>query len=176
MAELRVGVLSCSDSRACGEAEDLGGRRIVELCEERGWLAVAYHVCPDDPESICTSLLEMCDLDEVDVAFTIGGTALGPRDVTPESTKRVCERMVPGLAEMIRARTVTSEPDLMLSRATAGVRGHTLIVNLPGGDEHAVDAFYVVADQLERASEMLHTPWTPGNETDVPYEVPAEER
>lgn len=176
MTELRVGVLSCSDSCASGDREDLVGRRIAELCEDRGWLTVAYHVCHDDPESICTSMLEMTDLDEVDAILTIGGTALGPRDVTPESTERVCERMVPGLAEIIRTRTTAADPDLMLSRATAGVRGHTLIVNLPGGGEHAIDAFWVVAGQLEHASAMLHRPWTPTNETDMPEDVVAEER
>lgn len=174
MTELRVGVLSCSDSCASGHAEDVVGRKIVELCEENEWLVIAYHVCHDDPESICTSMLEMTDLDEVDAILTIGGTALGPRDVTPESTERVCERMVPGLAETIRARTAASDPDLMLSRATAGVRGHTLIVNLPGGGDHAIDAFWVVAGQMERASEMLHRPWTPANETDIAEQ--AEER
>lgn len=155
MGDLRLGILTCSDSRAEGIKEDDAGRWVVDVCEERGWLVVAYHVCPDDFECITTSVIEMADVDEVDVVLTLGGTGIGPRDTTPEATERVCERMVPGLAEEIRSGIASASPQLMFSRATAGIRGNTLVVNLPGGEEPTAKAFGLIADQLEYASEMI---------------------
>lgn len=155
MGDLRLGILTCSDSRAAGEHEDLAGRWVLDACEERGWLVVAYHVCPDEFECITTSIIEMVDVDETDVVLTLGGTGLGPRDVTPEATERICERMVPGLAEEIRRGTTSTDPHLMFSRATAGIRGETLVINLPGGERPTADAFTLLAGQLEYASAMI---------------------
>ncbi len=157
MGELRLGILTCSDACAEGRAEDAAGGWIVDVCEERGWLVVAYHVCPNDFESITTSLIEMVDVDDVDVALTLGGTGLGFRDTTPEATDRICERMVPGLAEEIRSGAIAAHPQLMFSRAVAGIRDRTLIVNLPGGEEPTAMAFGVIADQLEYASGMIRS-------------------
>ena len=155
MAELRIGVLTCSDTRSKGEAEDTAGRALIELSEAAGWLVVAYHVCPDDRESISASLMEMCDVEDADIVFSCGGTGLGPRDVTPEATMAVAERPVPGIAEFLRAESLKVTKRAMLSRATAAQRGHTVIINLPGSEKAARESFGFVAPQLEHAVEMV---------------------
>ncbi len=155
MAELRVGVLTCSDTRSRGEAEDTAGRALIDLVEERGWLVVSYHVCPDDRECIAASLMEMCDIEEADVVLTCGGTGLGPRDVAPEATGDVAEREVPGIGEHLRAESLRVTKRAMLSRGTAAQRGRTLIINLPGSEKAARECFGFVADQLEHAADMI---------------------
>lgn len=155
MAELRVGVLTCSDTRARGEAEDTAGRALIELVEERGWLVVAYHVTKDDRESIGASIMEMADVEDADIVLTCGGTGLGPRDVTPEATLDTAERLVPGIAEAIRSESYRVTKRAMLSRGLAAQRGATLIINLPGSEKAARESFGFVADQLEHAVEMI---------------------
>lgn len=155
MQPLRVGVLTCSDTRSAGEAEDTSGKAIIALSEERGWLPSAYHVVPDDEESIAAALIEMADVDEVDVLLTTGGTGLGPRDVCPEVTLRHADRAIPGIAEAIRSESLKITKRAMLSRAVAAQRGRTLIINLPGSEKAVREAFAIVADQLEHAVEMM---------------------
>lgn len=154
MAQLRIGILTCSDTRAEGRAEDTAGKALMELAEARGWVVVAYHVSVDDRESIATSLMEMSDVAEADVVFTCGGTGLGPRDVTPEATEDVSERMVPGIAEALRAESYKVTKRAMLSRGIAATRGATLIVNFPGSEKATRESFGFVADQMEHAAEM----------------------
>ncbi len=153
--DLRVGVLTCSDTRAAGDAEDTAGKELMRLCEERGWLVAAYHVCPDDAERIHDLLVEMSDSHHVDVILTCGGTGFGPRDVTPEATERVIEKRTPGVAEAIRLESLKITGRAMLSRGTAGIRDSTLIINLPGSRKAASESFGFVADQLEHAVEMM---------------------
>lgn len=153
--DVKIAVLTCSDTRAAGEAEDTAGQALIDLVKERGWRVVAYHVCPDDSERIAALLVEMADIDGADVVLTCGGTGLGPRDVTPEATERVCERRVPGVAEHIRAESLKVTPRAALSRATAGLRGTTLIINMPGSEKAARESFGFIADQLEHAVEMM---------------------
>lgn len=155
MAELRIGVLTCSDSRSKGEAEDTAGRALIELVEERGWLVVSYHVCPDDRECISASLMEMCDIEEADIVLTCGGTGLGPRDVTPEATFDVAEREVPGFADLIRMESLKITPRASLSRGVSAQRGRTVIINLPGSEKAAREGFGFVADQFEHAVDMV---------------------
>lgn len=155
MGELRIGVLTCSDSRASGEHDDDAGLEIIAACEERDWLVVAYHVSARDIESITTSIGEMADMDRADVIITLGGTGLTPRDVTPEATEAVCDRLVPGLSEIVRCACV-GENSFALSRATAGVRDKTLVVNLPGGLGPTHAAFEALTRQLENAVSQLH--------------------
>lgn len=154
-AELRIGVLTCSDTRSAGEAEDTAGRALIDLIEERGWLVVAYHVCPDDRECIASSLMEMADVGGADVVLTCGGTGLGPRDVTPEATRDVAPRLVPGIAEYVRAESLRITPRAMLSRAVAAQRDDTLIINLPGSEKAARESFGFLEGQLEHAVEMM---------------------
>lgn len=155
MAELRLGVLTCSDTRAAGAAEDTAGKALIDLAEERGWLVAAYHVTPDDAEAIGVSIAEMSDIEDVDIILTCGGTGLGPRDVTPEITRQLCDRLVPGIPEYIRMRSLEVTKRAMLSRGAAGQRGMTLIINLPGSEKAARESFGFIADQLEHAVEMM---------------------
>ncbi|MCX8006669.1 MAG: MogA/MoaB family molybdenum cofactor biosynthesis protein [Coriobacteriia bacterium] len=152
---LRIGVLTCSDTRAAGEAEDTSGKALIELAESRGWLVAAYHVVPDEAEAIALAITEMCDVDEVDVLFSTGGTGLGPRDVCPEVTMSLAQRAVPGIAETIRAESLATTRRAMLSRGVAAQRGKTLIINFPGSEKAVRQAFAIVADQLEHAVEMM---------------------
>lgn len=155
MSELRIGVLTCSDTRSAGEGEDTAGHVLMDLVGEHGWLVVSYHVCPDDRECIGASLMEMADVDEADVVFTTGGTGLGPRDVTPEATLDIAEREAPGIAEYVRQRSAEVTGRAMLSRGVAATRGRTLIINMPGSEKAVRESFGFVADQLEHAVEMM---------------------
>lgn len=156
--DLRIGILTCSSECAQAEREDTLGTRMVDACESLGWLVVAYHVCQNDPESVAASLIEMAEADEVNVVFTLGGVGLEPSDVVPDMTQRICERDVPGIAEAIRARIMATDSQLMMSRGTAGIRGRTLIINLPGTEKPAFEAFDFVVGHLARAVDAIETP------------------
>lgn len=155
MGDLRVGVITASDSCHSDTREDLSGRVIIETCEARGWEVVGYDVCPDDCEAIVASMIEMADVASADVILTTGGTGLGPRDVTPEATLAACQRLVPGIAEAMRAESLAFTKRAMLSRAVAAQRGSTLVVNLPGSVKAVRETLAVVVDQLEHAVEMM---------------------
>lgn len=148
-----MGILTCSDTRS--EAEDTAGAALRSLAAERGWEVVAYTICPDEESCIAEALIEMADAVKADVVLTCGGTGFSPRDITPEVTERVAGRRAPGIAEYIRARSLAITPRAMLSRGTAGVRGTTLIVNLPGSEKAVRESFGFVADQLEHAVDMM---------------------
>ncbi len=156
MAELKIGVLTCSDTRSRGEAEDTAGAALVELAQERGWRVVAYQVTPDDLERISALLCEMADSDGADIVVTCGGTGLSLRDVAPEATLAIADRPVPGIAEYIRAESFKVTARASLSRAVAAQRGTTLIINVPGSEKAAREAFGFIAPQLEHAVEMMH--------------------
>jgi len=155
MASLRVGIMTCSDTRFAGEAEDTSGRALIDLCAERGWSVVAYHVVPDEAEVIAVKLVEMADIDCVDVVLTTGGTGLGPRDVCPETTLAACDREVPGIAQAIRAASLVITDRAMLSRGVAAQRGRTLVINLPGSEKAVRESFAVVVGVLEHAVDMM---------------------
>lgn len=154
MAKLRIGILTCSDTRSRGEAVDTAGPALKALAEERGWQVDAYRIEPDDRDYIARAIVEMADRQGIDVVFTCGGTGLGPRDVTPEATRDVCPRDVPGIAEAIRAGSLAVTRRAMLSRAVAAQRGTTLVINLPGSEKAARESFGFVADQIEHAALM----------------------
>ncbi len=154
MPELRIGVLTCSDTRSTGEAEDTAGPALVALCESCGWTVSDYRICADDHDTIAAALVEMADVLGSDIVLTCGGTGLGPRDVTPEATRSVAARDVPGVAEHIRAESMRVTKRAMLSRAVAAQRGTTLIINMPGSLKAATEVFAFIADQLEHATDM----------------------
>jgi len=155
VSALRVAVVTCSDSRAAGEASDTAGAALVSLAEGRGWTVVSSEIVPDDVEAVSCAIVAAADGIGADVVLTTGGTGLGPRDVTPEATLAACDREVPGIAEAIRARSLEVTGRAMLSRGVAGQRGLTLVVNLPGSEKGAREAFGFVADQLEHAADMM---------------------
>lgn len=153
MAPLKVGVLTCSDTRA--EADDTSGAALTRLCAERGWERTAYAIVPDEADAISSAIVRMADDAGCDVVLTTGGTGLSLRDVCPEATLAVADREVPGIAEAIRAGSMRITGRAMLSRAVAAQRGRTLIVNLPGSEKGAREGFGMIADQLEHAVEMM---------------------
>ncbi|MBN2846851.1 MAG: MogA/MoaB family molybdenum cofactor biosynthesis protein [Coriobacteriia bacterium] len=155
MCAVRIGVLTSSDTRAAGKAADTSGKALIGLSEARGWEIAAYHLVPDDRDRIAAALVQMADVDACDIVFTTGGTGIGPRDVLPETTRAVADREVPGIGEVIRGESLKITSRAMLSRGTAGQRGSTLIINLPGSEKAVRESFGFVADVLEHAVEMM---------------------
>ena len=152
---IRAGVLTASDKRSAGTAEDLSGRAIRELLEPREVTIEAYEVIPDEQSQIAALLRDWADERRLDLILTTGGTGLAPRDVTPEATLAVIDREVPGLAEAMRAISLAKTPHAMLSRAVAGLRGRTLIINLPGSPKAVRECLEVLLPVLPHAVETL---------------------
>lgn len=146
--QLVIGVLTLSDKGARGEREDISGQVIQEMVANLGRVT-HYRVVPDDLEQIVSVLVEWTDSDKLDLILTTGGTGLSPRDVTPEATLRVIDWQVPGIAEAMRAASMQVTPHAMLSRALAGVRGRTMIINLPGSPKGVRENLAVVLPALE---------------------------
>jgi len=154
---MRVGILTVSDRSFRAEREDLGGpalRRAVSEGQPGAEIAAAV-IVPDEREQIAAQLIEWCDAEKLDLILTTGGTGFAPRDVTPEATLDVIERHAPGLAEAIRQESLRITPHAMLSRGVAGIRGRTLIVNLPGSPRGAVESLTVIMPVLPHAVELL---------------------
>ena len=152
---LRFGILTLSDRSSGGERPDLSGPALADFIRARGWVVTSVDLLPDSRELITSRLLEWCAGGELDVILTTGGTGFAPRDVTPEATREVIERDAPGVVEAIRAESLKFTPHAMLSRAVAGIRGRTLIINLPGSPKGAVESLQVVAGVLEHAVQLL---------------------
>ena len=151
---LKFGVLTVSDRCARGETEDRSGPVMAGILSPLGEIAAA-RIVPDEKEEIVAALTEFCDGLQCDFVFTSGGTGFAPRDVTPEATRAVIEKDVPGIPEAIRAESLKITPRAMLSRAMAGIRGKTLIVNLPGSPKAVRESLAVVLPILEHAAETL---------------------
>lgn len=152
---MRAAILTVSDRCARGEAADASGPAVREALEEFGAEIVESALVADEAGPIKERLTRWSDQMSADVVFTVGGTGLGPRDVTPEATEAVLDRRVPGIAEAMRAGSLTKTRYAVLSRATAGVRGKTLIVNLPGSPRGARECLELVLPVLEHAVEMM---------------------
>jgi molybdopterin adenylyltransferase len=152
---MRVSVLTISDSVAAGKAEDRSGPSVIARCRELGWAIASSGVRADDRASIEAFLKETADANATDAILTTGGTGLGPRDVTPEATEAVVERLIPGFPEQMRAAGLQKTRRAILSRATAGIRGTTIIINLPGSPRGAIESLDAIADLLPHAVDIL---------------------
>jgi molybdenum cofactor synthesis domain-containing protein len=150
----KLGILTSSDKGSQGERKDTSGATIRELLSPIAE-AAAYEVVPDEVDVIADRLRRWADELALDVIVTTGGTGLSPRDVTPEATLSVIERVVPGMAEAMRREGLRHTPMAMLSRAVVGVRGRTLIVNLPGSEKAVRENLEVLLPVLPHALEML---------------------
>ena len=152
---LRFGILTLSDRSAKGERADASGPALADLIYAQGWSVTKQAILPDDESTIRTALIEWADSGEVDIILTTGGTGFAPRDITPEATRAVIERDAPGLAEIMRAESLKKTPHAMLSRAVAGIRGRTLIVNLPGSPKGALENMQTILPVLPHAVQLL---------------------
>jgi molybdopterin adenylyltransferase len=153
--EARYAILTVSDKGSRGEREDRGGPVIRQVVEEIGGEVAVYEIVPDEKPSIQQALISWADDLGVDVILTTGGTGLAPRDVTPTSTLEVIDYEVPGIPEAMRAESLKKTPNAMLSRMVAGVRGQTLIVNLPGSPRAVQECLDVIKAALPHAVETL---------------------
>lgn len=156
-----VGILTISDKGSRGEREDLSGPEIRQALSSLPARVEAYEIIPDEEEIITRKLIEYADRKGLNLILTTGGTGLSPRDVTPEATRKVLDKEVPGIAEAIRAEGLKITPTAMLSRALAGIRGRSLIINLPGSPRAVRENLMVVLPALKHALEK-----TQGDPTD----------
>lgn len=155
---VRAAILTLSDKASRGERVDTAGAAVRELLGEIGAVVTRYRVLPDERELIAATLREWADAGDVDLIVTAGGTGLSPRDVTPEATLAVVDYVVPGMAEAMRAAGLRQTPMAMLSRGVFGVRGRTLIVNLPGSEKGVRENLSVLLPVLPHAVETLQGP------------------
>ena len=151
----RAGIVTLSDKGAAGEREDKSGAVIKEILESAGYEVVSRSLLPDEEEALKTELIRLSDQVQCDPVLTTGGTGFSRRDVTPEATMAVAERNAPGIAEAIRAYSMTVTKRAMLSRGVSVIRGGTLIINLPGSPKAVRESLEYVLDTLPHGLDIL---------------------
>lgn len=152
---MRFGILTISDRSWRGERPDLSGPALAEAVRAQGWQVLETGILPDEAQVIAQKLADWADSAHFDVILTTGGTGFAPRDVTPEATRQIIERLTPGLDEAMRAASLKIHSHAMLSRAVSGIRKRTILVNLPGSPRGAVENLLVIAPALPHAVELL---------------------
>ena len=152
---IRFAILTISDRSWAGERDDLSGPALESLIQNTGWKVCIKDILPDDMELIKAKLIEWCDSGQLDVIVTSGGTGFSPRDITPEATLAIIERNAPGLSEAMRSASLKITPHGMLSRGVSGIRGNSLIVNLPGSPKAAVENLQTILEVLPHAVQLL---------------------
>lgn len=150
----KVGLVTVSDKGAQGERRDASGMVLAKMVQAQGWQVITTRIVSDDLEAIIGVLTELCDLG-LDLVLTTGGTGMSPRDNTPEATTAVIERPMPGFPEAMRHQTARITPRAYLSRGVAGIRGQTLIVNLPGSPKGARECLEVILPILPHGLQIL---------------------
>lgn len=148
-------VITLSDKGFIGEREDLSGPAIREKLQEKGYEVIEAILLPDGIETLRRELMRICDEKKPDLILTTGGTGFAPRDVTPEATLQVADRLVPGISEAIRATSMQITPRAMLSRGVSVIRGKTLIINLPGSPKAVRESMEVFMDVIPHAIDLL---------------------
>ena len=152
---MKVAILTVSDRSAAGDRDDVSGLLIKERIEAQGWQVQFYSIIPDDGSEIEKFLIEWSDSGEIELILTTGGTGFSRRDITPEATLSVIERVVPGIPEVLRQEGLKKTPHAMLSRAVAGIRAKTLIVNLPGNPKAVKESLPILLPVLPHAIKLL---------------------
>ena len=151
----RVAILTVSDRCSNGKQEDLSGPAIADCLRASEHALAWYGIVPDEQEEIMDKLKYLCEFVDVDIILTTGGTGLSPRDVTPEATLQLADRVVPGIAEAMRAQTAAQAPRSMLSRGVVVAHGHKLIINLPGSPKAVRECMCVILPVLDHAANVL---------------------
>lgn len=151
----KVAVLTISDKCSQGKREDKSGKIVQEIIKQLPAEIVKYEIIPDEPEMIKRMLIDFCDTLKVDLVLTSGGTGFTPRDFTPEATREVIEKEVPGIPEAMRVECLKITKRAMLSRAISGIRGKTLIVNLPGSSQGAKESLEAILGGLAHGLDMI---------------------
>ena len=152
----KFAVLTVSDSCSSGESKDKSGKIIIEIVKGINAECVKYDIVPDEVEMIRERLLEYCDSSKVDVIFTTGGTGLGPRDVTPEATRDISEKIIPGISELIRLEGSKKTKNAVLSRGISATRGKTIIINLPGSPKGVEESLQAIISLIPHALDMIY--------------------
>ncbi len=152
---IRIGILTVSDRSFRGERDDASGPVLVEMAKKQDWGVVETLIVPDELGVLRDTLILWADSGDMDIILTTGGTGFSPRDITPEATRSVVDKLAPGLTEAMRAESLKVTPHAMLSRSVAGIRGRALIVNLPGSPKAARENLDVVLPVLEHAVQLL---------------------
>ena len=152
---MKAAILTLSDKGARGERIDESGPRLAAWLADRGVQTVQMLVIPDDLDTIAATLIEWTDSGLSNLILTTGGTGVSPRDVTPEATLRIVERVIPGIGELMRLKSLEKTPMASLSRAMAGVRGRVLIINLPGSPKGALENLEAVWPVISHAVEKI---------------------
>ncbi|EDQ01316.1 molybdochelatase MogA, involved in Moco biosynthesis [Shewanella benthica] len=161
MTKAKIGIVTVSDRASAGVYEDLSGKAIIEVLNEyltSEWEPV-YEVIPDEQDVISATLIKMADEQNCSLIVTTGGTGPSKRDVTPEATEAVCDRMMPGFGELMRAESLKFVPTAILSRQTAGLRGDTLIVNLPGKPKSIRECLDAVFPAIPYCIDLMNGPF-----------------
>lgn len=151
----KAAILTISDRSFAGKRPDQSGPLAAEILIKNGYQVIAQKLVPDELEAIKTALCELSEQDEMRLILTTGGTGFAPRDVTPEATLAVCDRIVPGIPEAMRAASLKITPKAMLSRAQAGIKNQTLIINLPGSPKAVQENLDAILPALSHGLELL---------------------
>lgn len=152
---MRVGIITSSDKGFKGERVDISGQKIAEICENNGYKVEEIVILPDDINELSKKMIEFCDIKNYDLVLTTGGTGFSIRDITPEATKMVIDREAPGIAEAMRFYSLQITKRAMLSRAIAGIRGQSLIINLPGSPKAVTENLSFIIDEIKHGIEIL---------------------
>ena len=155
MSKYTAAVITASDKGAAGQREDISGKVLIELLEKEGFTVKNYCVLPDERVVIADKLRYLCDELQVTLILTTGGTGFSPRDITPEATKDVIERATPGIPEAMRLASLAITPKAMLSRAEAGIRGRSLIINMPGSPKAVKESFEAIQPALGHGIDIM---------------------
>lgn len=162
---IKIGILAVSDRASRGEYEDLSGKEIIKVLNDfiASKIEYIYEVIPDIQKEIEKSLIQMCDVHRCSLVVTTGGTGPAQRDVTPEATEAVCEKMMPGFGELMRSKSLQYVPTAILSRQTAGIRAQSLIVNLPGKPKSIRECLEAVFPAIPYCIDLIGGSYIEGN-------------